>query len=151
MPNDGEMMTTIVEVKIDEDLLQHPAIPESDPWNKVYFIRGDKVVANGRIGSRVGNEVVVYLEPDDVKSRDYFIAQNDYAIQTLGRHTAWRFASFDGGPLPMYSDEPEDRCDDLWIVSTWEFDYGFASKKRYGHIEGFGTALNQEKTDVSHS
>lgn len=91
------------------------------------------------------------MEPDDVKSRDYFIAQNDYAIQTLGRHTAWRFASFDGGPLPMYADEPENRCDDLWIVSTWEFDYGFASKKRYGHIEGFGTALNQEKTDVSHS
>lgn len=129
-------MITVVEV--DEsainDLAMFPAI--ENVGNKVYILHGDKIVGIGIVGSGHGAEVTVYYESDK-----HPFWKDDWAVAVLGKHAGFKFLKYDGKYFPTYPDEPESRTlqlEDYAIVDKHAFDFGFASEKRYSHIEGFG-------------
>lgn len=119
------------------DFQRHPAIPSSSPVPEVYFLKDDKIIGKGRIGSRYMRHTTVYLDRNP-ETLEYF--KDDFAVAVLGKDAPFRFHEVTGTPMAAFPDEPEDRLKGITIVDCFEFDFGYASK-RYSHIEGFGAKL----------
>jgi hypothetical protein len=134
------MMITTIECKFDEDFLKdlrlYPAVSDHAAGKDVYFIKDNEIVGQGHIGSSNGmGEVTIYYDEENMP---FF--KDDSAVKRLGKHAGFRFFQYDGTPNVTYTDEAEDRCEGYTIVSKFDFDWGIASTKRYGHIPGFGNA-----------
>lgn len=129
-------MITVVEIDDDvmQDFVRFPAVESCG--SNVYILHDDKVVGTGIVGSRYELEVTVYYEAD---KQPFW--KDDWAVAVLGKYAGFKFLKHDGKYFQTYSDEPESRTLELEgyaIVDKHAFDFGFASEKRYGHIEGFG-------------
>jgi hypothetical protein len=117
-----------------DDFVKFPAVRSSSPIPEVYFLKDDKIVGKGRIGSRYMGHITVYLDRDP-ETLEYF--KDDWAVTVLGKDAPFRFHEVMGTPLPAFPDEPEGRLEGVTVVDCFEFDFGYTSD-RYAHIEGFG-------------
>lgn len=126
-----------------DDFCKYPAVPSSSPNPEVYFLKDDKVIGKGIIGSRYMGHITVYLDRNP-ETLEYF--KDDWAVAGLGKDAPFRFHGAMGTPLPAFVDEPEGRLEGISVVDCFEFDFGYCSK-RYEHIEGFGAKCNPPEVE----
>jgi hypothetical protein len=126
------MRMLVLDIEIDSDYIKHPAIPDNR-MDDVYFLKDNRIIGIGSVGSSYMGELVVYLK--DQASKDYFA--EDFVVKTLGKHAGFRFSRLTGEYVGTYDDEPSNRADGVTIVDKFYFDIGF-SGDRYKHIDGYG-------------
>lgn len=121
-----------------EDLFAYPAINEST--QRLYVIHANTIVGEVRIGAKhyyngLCQVITIYYGEDTPFWKD------DSVVALLGTNTCFKFLSHTGKYRKTYGDEPIERSEymqDFTLVDSMYFDFGLASKLRFGHIPGYG-------------
>lgn len=144
--NQEDQKMQVLVIEIDEnsermmDLRRYPAIESGSMHYGVYFIKDNKVVGLGKISSRYDYLVRVIPDWSDAETASYFAEDSmaKKAGESMRDYISFRFEEITGDYAGTYPDEPIDRGEGLRVVDRMSFDLGFASKLRFGEVEGFG-------------
>lgn len=121
------------------DISRFPAVGKCG--EVVYLIKDNAILCTGIVGSTYANKATVYLDNPEALA----IFKDDEYVKVLGKNAPFPFDINTGWYMFGIRQESEDRGVGITIVSKTNFDFGIASKMRYGHIPGFRASLNKNQ------
>ncbi len=133
--------------EISKELRDYLTYPAVSGTGEVYFIKDNKIIAEGRVSVLSDTAKVYYYE------ETMSVFKDDPSVILFKDNGTPNYASFNFHPITgeyiqTYSDEKPDRLKGVTIVDKDKFDWGYHSD-RYKSIEGYGKlrTITHNETD----